>query len=247
MKEVWQVGNLHELTGVIGRLTPKGAILDDTLVLYSKWFEGDRLKESQVGNQVTVLVDDTGSRCFIKKVVKLGAKVQEVGAPPAASPPVKPRRERFDDVTAVRIARSVAVKCAIDLACHGIPIGKIALDTATLERYLLSGELPPEEKLQEETESLVPPSGPSKKTPEAKGKGRGRSGPRNSRVEARRVNDLFNLAKRAKVVPGWGEFEVLCKETLGESYTSTYTLKPAEFKRIEDYIGSLIQDESQAA
>ena len=255
------MGHLHERTGVIERLTPKGAILDDTLILYSKWFKGDRLKESHVGNQVTVLLDDTGERCFIKKLVKIGPKVEPVESTVESNSRPSPRVDTFDTETAARIARSVAVKAAINLARHGIPIEKIAVDAATLERFLLTGEFSLEGASVEDSVPPAPeetapvesskPSGASEKTAKPKGgtrrKAGGRSSSRFTKVEGRRVNELFNDAKRAKVVVEWGDFEFLCREALEGAYTSAYTIKPEEFLKVDQHIKALIQDQAQAA
>lgn len=247
--------------GVLDRVSEKGIVLGGARLSYSKWFEGERPTESDLGSKLTVLVD-AGEKCsFLKRVLAIGEKVPGWNPPPAAQSGswggaggrrLSPEELELKKAEGVRIARCCAIERAVDMAERGITVDGIAAHARLLEEYFLTGILPPSAppgaaRKPEEVppgKSKAEAPAPMKSTPTAPNgapsgdKSQSPSPPaRARRLESRAVNALFNEAKRCGLVAGWQDYESLIRKALGGAdLKSAYHLSPEDFAKVESHV-----------
>lgn len=256
--------SLEEREGVVERLTERGLWLSGTHLVYSKWYDGDRLSEEDVGRSVSVVVDVSNGREYLKRVKALGEKSPD-WKPPERPPnkgffPGPGRRMSPEELTlkrdeGVRIARSVAIDRAITLADRGITVEKIAPHARAVEEYLLTGRLPTEASASGNgTPKEVPPAEPHPRSPApapppedppgppAPSARKGATEPptqavsRSRRLPSLAVNDLFNEAKRAGLVADWKDYLSLIEGVLKAKAKSAYHLSREEFAKVESHV-----------
>jgi hypothetical protein len=260
--------SIAEQEGVLDQVTDKGIILDGNRLSYSKWFEGDRPTENEVGCRMRAVVD-VGTKCsFVKRVVQIGDKV--VGwKPPEPSNKgfagggggrrYSPEELELEREKGIRIARSVAIDRAISMVEKGITIDKVADLAIAVEAYLLKGELPqgakaalPEVPVKNGTE--LPPSAspvksaPDESSPEAPAKKNGSptAPSKPKRLENRAVNLLFNEARKGGLVSDWNDYLVYIQNVLKVDLKSPYHLGVLDFTKVATHVRSKLGRQAAA-
>lgn len=252
---------IEKREGVLDRVSEKGIVLGGARLSYSKWFEGERPTEGDLGSKLTVLVD-AGEKCsFLKRVLAIGEKDPGWTPPPATqggswggavSRRLSPEELELKKAEGVRIARCCAIERAVDMAERGITVEGISAHARLLEEYFLTGSLPPSAgSVAERKAEEVPPGKPKPEAPAPPkststapkgappgGKSQAPAPPaRAKRLESRAVNALFNEAKRYGLVAGWQDYESLIRKALGGAdLKSAYHLSPEEFAKVESYV-----------
>lgn len=248
--------------GILDGLTGNGVVLSGARLGYSKWFEGERLTEAALGHTLRVVVDAGEKMTFLKKVILVGEKV------PGWSPPqrieksgpwggggfrrISPEELELKREEGVRIARSVSIDRAIQMAEKGIAIEKVAPLARVVEEYLLQGRLPGPAAAARSPEVPPDPSRREGSTPVSDGVAPsapppGEAAPeepapvppkasRPKRPTSQEVNGLFNEARRANLVVDWKAYEALIRRIVGAEVKSPYSLTAEEFSRVVAYL-----------
>jgi hypothetical protein len=263
--------SIAEKDGVLDQVTDKGIILDGNRLSYSKWFEGNRPTEDDLGCRIRVVVD-VGTKCsFVKRVVQIGAKV-EGWKPPEPSQRgfggggvgrrFSPEELDLKREEGTRIARSVAIDRAISMVEKGIQIEKIADLASALEAYILTGELPLTAKavkpeVPAEDRTVLPPSAspaksapivhPESSRPPASAKEAApKAGAKPKRLASQAINALFNEALRGGVVEDWADFLQIVEDVLKVKGRSPYQMDVPSYLRVEAVIRTKLGKSSAA-
>jgi hypothetical protein len=254
--------SVEEREGTLDRVNDKGILLSGARLSYSKWFEGDRPTEDQVGCTIRVVVDAGEKVSFLKKVLHIGDRA------PGWKPPenseknswggggrrLSPEELGLKQDEGTRIARSVAIDRAISMVDKGIPLQKVADLALALEAYILKGELPrganaPEPEVPEKKGPVNPASqspaksvsiaNPERPRPPASAK---EAAPPVSakphRLAAKLVNALFNEALRGGLVDDWSDYVAYAEDVLKVQIKNVYQLDVPAFARVETLIRS---------
>ena len=253
--------SIAEQEGVLDQVTDKGIILDGNRLSYSKWFEGDRPTENEVGCRMRVVVD-VGTKCsFVKRVVKIGDKA--VGWKPpeprdkgsaggGGGRRFSPEELDLKRDEGIRIARSVAIDRAITMAKEGISIDTVGPLAQVIEEYVLKGKLPavttpPQKEAPGKNAPEAPPSkGPAQQSrgvhpessrPPAPVEVAAPKAPdKPKRLAARVVSGLFNEAMRGGIVVDWKDFLVLIRSVLKVEVKDPYQLSIPDFGKAESFV-----------
>ena len=257
--------SLEEKEGVLDRVTEKGILLSGARLNYSKWFEGERPREDQLGCKMRVVID-VGDKCsFVKKVLHVDGKA--AGWKPPESPEkgsfggggrrLSPEELELKKEEGIRIARSVAIDRAITIVERGLPIEKIAPVAAMVEQYLLKGILPsgipiPTTEITEKPPTPIHASSTSSRTHENSPKGALANEATPSKVskpkklEARVVNTLFNQALRGGLVGDWYDFIARIEEVLKVKVKSPYHLELSSWALVDTFVRSKLGQSAAA-
>jgi hypothetical protein len=260
--------SIAEQDGVLDQVTDKGIILGGNRLSYSKWFEGDRPTEDDLGCRMQVVVD-VGTKCsFLKKVLQIGEKADGWKPPELSNRGFggggggrrsSPEELELEREKGIRIARSVAIDRAITMAKEGIPIGKVASLAQAIEEYVLKGTFPPvttssQKEAPGKSAPEKPPSASSVKSapdespPEASAK-KNESPTEPSklkRLENRAVNLLFNEAKKGGLVLDWNDYLVYIQNVLKVDLKSPYHLSVEDFTKVATVLRSKLGRQAAA-
>lgn len=260
--------SIAEQDGVLDQVTEKGIILGGNRLSYSKWFEGNRPTEDDLGCKMRVVVD-VGTKCsFVKKILQIGDKAAGWKPPEPSNKGFSgggggrrfsPEELELEREKGIRIARSVAIDRAISMVEKGITIEKIADLAFAVEAYLLKGELPqdaqaslPEVPAKNGPE-LPPSASPVKVAPKegpppapAKKDASSAAPAKPKRLENRAVNLLFNEARKGGLVSDWNDYLVYIQSVLKVDLKSPYHLGVEDFTKVATVIQSKLGRQAAA-
>lgn len=260
--------SIAEQEGVLDQVTDKGIILDGNRLSYSKWFEGNRPTENEVGCRMRAVVD-VGTKCsFVKRISQIGEKAAGWKPPEPSKGGFSAggggRRYSPEEVDlkreeGVRIARSVAIDRAITMAKEGITIDKVGPLAQVIEEYVLKGMLPPvttvsqKEAPGKNAPEKPPSASPVKVAPKegpspapAKKDASPTAPTKPKRLENRAVNLLFNEARQGGLVSDWNDYLVYIQNVLKVALKSPYHLGVEDFTKVATHIRSKLGRQAAA-